>query len=100
MPSRSKSRSRRGTPCCVPRKVSTSTFSAIRAKTGSALRVDERSCFDHLGPVVLEDAAQRGLHVNLRPPAKVCSRRGNLRHPVLHVLVALAVEGTRRGVDD
>ena len=52
-----------------------------------------------MGAVRLEDQPQRVVHGHCRLPVQISAGVGDLRHPLLHVLVALTVVVHRRGLD-
>ena len=72
---------------CDPITTPTSGFSSMAL----ASQLARRAGVVELAAVRVEDALQRVVHVDLRRPAEVLHRVVDLRHAVLHVLVALAV---------
>src|SRR5207237_6472570 len=88
--------------CATPKSFSTRTACCMTSQSLSdpmttptkgfwSISARERARVVELAAIRLEDALQRRLHVHLRRPAELGHGVLDLRHPVLHVLVSLAV---------
>src|SRR5450432_997956 len=85
-----------GTPSRVPRRVSTSIFSARNMDT----LFDQAPRLGDLTAISLENTRERVLHADHGLPVKIGAGVGDLRNAILHVLIALAVIFRRGGLRD
>src|SRR6476646_7940063 len=102
---RSSRRSNRGTPSCVPRRVSTSTLRAISANARACQqalggRLEQGTSLDYVAAVGIDSPEQRRGHGGIGPPLQLGHGRVDLGQAIADVLVAAAVEIDRRGFDD